>query len=104
MPILKEEASMTVVREGVERRLVHATKLMMVVIDFKNGPWHEPEPWHHHVHEQATYVAHGEIIFYCEGEEEQKLKSGDMFWVHSNKKHRIKLLSKQARLIDSFNP
>jgi quercetin dioxygenase-like cupin family protein len=105
MPILKKDnAQMTAVRQGVERRLVHASNLMMVVIDFKNGPWPEPEPLHHHVHEQATYVAEGEIIFFCEDEKEQKLKTGDMFWVPSNKKHGIQLLSETAKLIDSFNP
>jgi quercetin dioxygenase-like cupin family protein len=105
MPVLKKaEAPMTRVKEGVERRLVHASNLMMVVIDFKNGPWSEPEPPHHHVHEQTTYVAEGEIMFFCEGEPEQRLKAGDMFWVPSDKKHTIQLLSAEARLIDSFNP
>lgn len=105
MPVLKAStATVTQVRDGVERRLIHASNLMMVVIDFKNGPWPDPEPLHHHVHEQATYVAEGEIIFFCEGEREQMLKAGDMFWVPSGKKHGIRLLSPQAKLIDSFNP
>lgn len=105
MPVLKQDSATTTrVKEGVERRLVHAKNLMMVVIDFKNGPWSEPEPPHHHVHEQTTYVAEGEIIFFCEGEPEQQLKAGDMFWVPSDKKHTIQLLSERAKLIDSFNP
>lgn len=105
MPVLKQESARTTqVKEGVERRLVHASNLMMVVIDFKNGPWLEPDPPHAHVHEQTTYVAEGEIIFFCEGELEQRLKAGDMFWVPSNKEHTIQLLSKHAKLIDSFNP
>ena len=105
MPVLKsKETKFTIVREGVTRRLVHATNLMLVVIDFDNGPWSQPEPMHFHVHEQATYVAAGEFIFFCEGEPEQKLSAGDMFWVPSNKKHTIQLLSKKVRLIDSFNP
>jgi quercetin dioxygenase-like cupin family protein len=105
MPVLKKEIGpATVVKEGVERRLVHTDNLMMAVIDFKGGPWSKPDPLHHHVHEQTTYVAEGEIIFFCEGEEDQRLKAGDMFWIPSNKKHSIQLLSKQAKLIDSFNP
>ena len=44
------------------------------------------------------------IIFYCEGEPEQHLKEGDMFAVPSGKNHTIKLLTREARLIDSFNP
>lgn len=105
MPVLKSDnVAATKVKEGVERRLVHTHNLMTAVIDFTNGPWTEPDPMHQHVHEQTTYIAEGEIIFFCEGEPEQHLKAGDMFWVPSNKKHSIRLLSKQARLVDSFNP
>ena len=65
MPVLKsKETKSTIVREGVTRRLVHANNLMLVVIDFDNGPWSQPEPMHFHVHEQATYVAVGEFIFF----------------------------------------
>jgi quercetin dioxygenase-like cupin family protein len=104
MPVLKSDASTTQVKPGVERRLIHGNDLMMVVIDFTNGPWKEPDPPHHHVHEQTTYVAEGELIFFCEGEADQHLKAGDMFFVPSNKKHTIQVLSKKVRLIDSFNP
>lgn len=95
---------MTQVKNGIARRLVHTDNLMMVVIDFTNGPWNEPETLQSHVHEQATYIAEGEILFFCEGEQKQNLKAGDMFWVPSNKKHGIQLLSNRAKLIDSFNP
>ena len=105
MPVLKiNETQSEKVREGVTRRLVHGKNLMLVVIDFDNGPWSEPEPFHFHVHEQATYVAQGEFIFFCEDEPDQRLSEGDMFFIHSNKKHTIQLLSKNVRLIDSFNP
>jgi quercetin dioxygenase-like cupin family protein len=105
MPVQKKESvPATKVKDGIERRLVYTDNLMMAVIDFKNGPWSEPDPLHHHVHEQTTYVAEGEIIFFCEGEKDQRLKAGDFFWVSSNKKHSIQLLSKEAKLIDSFNP
>ena len=95
MPVLKKETTPpTIVKEGIERRLVNTSNLMMAVIDFRNGPWSQPDPMHHHVHEQTTYVAEGEIIFFCEGEKDQTLNAGDMFWVPSNKKHSIQLLSK----------
>ena len=83
---------------------MHTNNLMMAVIDFSNGPWTTPDPPHAHVHEQTTYVAEGEIIFFCEGEPDEKLSAGDMFYVPSNKSHTIQLLSKTAKLIDSFNP
>lgn len=105
MAVLKEdEAKLINVREGIQRKLLHTENLMMVVIDFSNGPWHEPDPMHHHVHEQTTYVADGEIIFFCEGEPDQQLRKGDMFSVPSGKAHAIQLLSEKARLVDSFNP
>jgi quercetin dioxygenase-like cupin family protein len=104
MSVIKSDVAAVEVKPGVTRRLIHGRDLMMVVIDFTNGPWKEPEPPHHHVHEQTTYVAEGEILFFCEGEQEQHLKAGDMFFVPSDKKHTIQLLSERVKLIDSFNP
>ena len=105
MPVLRaNNAVMTTVKEGVQRRLIHTDKLMMVVIDFDNGPWKQPDPPHSHVHEQTTYVVEGEIIFFCEGEPEQRLRSGDMFSVPSGKEHTIQLLTSTAKLVDSFSP
>jgi quercetin dioxygenase-like cupin family protein len=95
---------MTTVKEGVYRRLIHTDHLMMAVIEFEGGPWNNPEPRHSHVHEQVSYVAEGEIIFFCEGEEEKRLTKGDMFSVPSGLAHGIQLLSRHATLIDSFTP
>ncbi len=92
------------VREGLERKIIHTNDLMTVLIDFTDGPWAEPEPPHNHPHEQTSYVAAGEIMFFCEDEEPQKLKAGDMFAVPSGKNHTIQLLTPNARLVDSFNP
>ncbi len=92
------------VREGLQRKIIYTEKLMTVLIDFSDGPWDEPEPPHSHPHEQTSYVAEGEIIFYCDGEEEQHLKAGDMFAVPSGKMHTVKLLTQNVRLVDSFTP
>jgi quercetin dioxygenase-like cupin family protein len=105
MAVLKEtESQPTQVKQGLQRRVLHTNDLMMVVIDFDNGPWAEPDPLHQHVHEQTTYLADGEIIFICEGEPHQVLRKGDMFSVPSGIPHAIQLLSSKARLIDCFNP
>ncbi len=105
MPILKpSEAQPEQVRQGLKRYLIHTGDLMTVILDFSGGPWKEPEPPHSHPHVQTCYIAEGEIIFYCEGEPDQHLKAGDVFYVPSGKKHTIKLLSQKARLVDSFNP
>lgn len=98
------ESTPEIVREGLERRNIYTPNLMTVIVDFTDEPWAEPEPFHSHPHEQTSYVASGEIIFYCEGEPEQHLQAGDMFAVTSGKKHTVKILTTTARLIDSFNP
>ena len=92
------------VRPGLERKIIHTNNLMTVLIDFSDGPWEQPEPPHSHPHEQTSYVAEGEIIFFCEDEPDQHLKAGDMFAVPSGKKHTVKLLTEKVRLVDSFNP
>lgn len=105
MPVLKFISEpYEVVSKGLQRKIIHTNNLMTVLIDFTDGPWDEPLPPHSHPHEQVTYIASGEIIFYCEDEEDQHLVAGDMFAVPSGKKHTIKLLTDNARLIDSFNP
>lgn len=105
MSILKfDDNPYEIVRKGLKRKVIHAKELMTVLIDFTDGPWAEKEPPHSHLHEQTSYIAKGEIIFYCEGEPDEHLGEGDMFVVPSEKKHTIKLLSREARLIDSFTP
>ena len=91
-------------REGWQRRVIHTGKLMMVVIDVENGPWPEPDPPHSHPHEQIAYVAEGEVLFICEGSEPQHLKAGDVYAIAPNKPHTIRLLSRRARLVDTFHP
>jgi hypothetical protein len=91
-------------RAGWQRRIVHTGKLMMVVLDVENGPWPEPDPPHSHSHEQIAYVAEGDLLFICEGQEPQRLIAGDVFAVAPDKMHTIQLLSKSARIIDTFHP
>ena len=92
------------IKPGVFRSLTYTENLMLVIFDFKNGPWNEPDPYHSHPHEQTSYVASGEIIFYCEGEAERHLKAGDTFGALSGAKHTVKVLTPEARLVDSFTP
>ncbi|HEY5916649.1 MAG TPA: cupin domain-containing protein [Chryseolinea sp.] len=105
MTFLKaEETNPTIVKPGIKRRLLHTENLMVVAIEFEGGPWDKPDPLHNHVHEQITYIAEGEVIFFSEGEPDQVLKAGDMVSIPSLQKHAIQLLSGRAVLIDSFNP
>ena len=105
MAVLKfNEVPYEIVREGLQRKIIHTESLMSVLIDFTDGPWDIPEPPHSHPHEQISYIAAGEIMFFCEGEKDQHLKAGDMFAVPSGKKHTIRLLTGSVRLVDSFHP
>lgn len=102
--LIYNETPPKIVKEGLQRKIIHTDNLMTVIIDFSNGPWEEADPPHSHPHEQTSYVAKGEIIFYCEDEPEQHLKEGDMYAVPSGKKHTVKLLTKNVRLVDNFIP
>jgi len=105
MSIIKfNESTPEIVREGLERPIIYTPNLMTVIADFTDGPWAEAEPYHSHPQEQTSYVAEGEIIFYCEGEPDSHLKAGDLFAAVSGQKHTIRLFTPNARLIDSFNP
>jgi len=105
MPVLKyQETQPEQVSENIQRRLVHTDALMTAVLDLSGGPNAEPDPYHSHPHEQTCYLAAGKILFLMEGEDPVELQAGDLFYVPSNKQHAIQLLSKTARLVDSFNP
>ena len=89
--------------EKRERYLTHTDKLMMVVIDFKDGPTAEPDPPHSHPHEQISYVVTGELIVHI-GENSQQLGPGDMFTVPPDLPHTVQLLTEHVRLVDCFTP
>jgi len=89
--------------EGRTRYLAHTDKLMMAVIEFRDGPTGEPDPPHSHPHEQVSYVAAGEIVVFI-GHEQSRLGPGDIFTVPPDVPHSVQLLSEHVRLVDSFHP
>ncbi len=91
------------IREGMERRLGYTDNLMMVIVDFRDGPQTKPDPPHSHSHEQVSYVAEGEILFFLENDVE-RLGPGDIFLVPPNKPHTIQLLTNHVRIVDCFHP
>ena len=74
------------------RYLAYTDNLMMAVIDFNDGPTNAPDPPHDHPHEQVTYVAAGEILFFFDGVP-TRLGPGDMYTVPPNIPHSIQLLT-----------
>ena len=98
-----ETANTFEIRPGRNRRLLHTDRLMMVVIDFADGPAAEPDTPHSHPHEQVTYVVEGEILFFI-GTDSRRLSPGDMVAVPPDQPHGIQLLTSHVRLIDTFTP
>lgn len=101
--LIEKEVAKESIGERRSRYLTHTDTLMMVVIDFNDGPSDEPDPPHHHPHEQVSYVVAGELLIYIDGEP-TKLGPGDMFTVPPNIPHSVKLISKHVRLVDTFTP
>jgi quercetin dioxygenase-like cupin family protein len=102
-PTLQAETTRTAIAPGRERYLAHTDNLMMVVIDFNDGPSEQPDPPHNHPHEQVTYVAEGKVLFFLDNTS-YELSVGDMIAVPPNIPHCIQLLTPRVRLIDTFNP
>lgn len=104
MSFLKES---TMVKEAIgtgrQRYLGHTDNLMVVVIDFDDGPGKAPDPPHSHPHEQVSYVVEGELIVHI-GDESTQLGPGDIFAVPPDIPHTIQLLSRHVRLVDTFTP
>lgn len=104
MAILKyDETPGERIREGAERRIGHTDNLMIVVVDFYDGPTDRPDPPHSHPHEQVCYVAQGEILFVM-GDQQIRLVPGDSFLVPSGEPHSIQQLTEHVRLVDCFTP
>ncbi len=99
-----DDAVVTKVAEGIERRIINTGNLMLVVVDFYDGPTTSPDPFHHHVHEQVSFVAEGELLLFAGDEKPVHLKKGDMFAMKSDLPHTIQRLTKHVRLIDCFTP
>jgi len=102
--VIDSESTWKELAPGVRRKLIHTDHLMMVIVEFTNGPAEVPDPFHDHPHEQVSYIAEGELLLFIEGAGEQKLQKGDLFAIPSGIPHTIQTLSPVVRIIDSFTP
>ena len=100
---MKEKYIEQKVSPDLKRTIANLENVMVVVCDFSNGPMKEPDPFHSHPHEQITYVAEGELVFYMD-QDQYHLRKGDIVTIPPNVKHCIRTLAKDVRLIDSFSP
>jgi quercetin dioxygenase-like cupin family protein len=97
-PVITEKIS-----ETFHRKLAYLENIMVVVCEFTHGPAEKPDLPHSHDHEQITYVAEGDLLFF-KGSDEFHLHSGDVITIPSGVKHCIQTLSKKVILVDSFSP
>ncbi|MEN8200998.1 MAG: cupin domain-containing protein [Bacteroidota bacterium] len=98
------ESPWTQLAPGLRRKLIHTKNLMLVVVEFSDGPAEVADPFHEHPHEQLSYIAEGELILFINGVGEQKLRKGDLFAIPSGIPHTVQTLTKVVRIIDSFTP
>lgn len=96
--IIREE-----IGHGLERQIAHLDNLMVVVLDFNDGPMKDPDPPHSHPHEQITYVADGEVLYF-RGSDEYRLRKGEMITIPSGTPHCIQTLTNHVTMVDSFCP
>jgi quercetin dioxygenase-like cupin family protein len=101
--ILEKETPKTPIGEKRTRYLTHSKDLMVVVIDFDDGPAAKPDEPHSHPHQQITYVAEGELLFFIE-EERTRLNTGDMIVIPPDTLHSVQPVSEHVRLVDTFSP
>ena len=102
--LLNDSSPWTDLAPGLRRKLIHTDNLMLVVVEFTNGPAEVPDPFHDHPHEQVSYIAEGELILFVKGVGEQRLKKGDLFAIPSGIPHTVQTLTKVVRIIDCFTP
>ena len=102
--LLDSASEWTLVAPGLRRKLIRTNKLMIVVVEFFEGPAEVPDPFHNHPHEQVSYIAEGELILFIEGIGEQKLVKGDLFAIPSGIPHTVQTLTQVVRIIDCFTP
>lgn len=102
--LIDESSAWTQVVPGVRRKLIHTANLMMVVVEFTEGPADVPDPFHDHPHEQVSYIAEGELILFIQGTGEHLLKKGDLFAIPSGIPHTVQTLTQVVRIIDCFTP
>lgn len=99
-----DELKVTKVADGIQRRIVKTDNLMMVNVEFTDGPTTEPDPFHSHPHEQVSYMIEGEVYLFVGDEEKVHLKAGDHFAIPSDIPHTIQGLTPVVKLIDCFTP
>ncbi|MCU4164790.1 cupin domain-containing protein [Carboxylicivirga caseinilyticus] len=99
-----DELPVTKVADGIERRILKTDHLMMVNVEFTDGPTENPDPFHSHPHEQVSYMIEGEIYLLVGDDEKVYLKAGDHFAIPSGVPHTIQRLTPIVRLIDCFTP
>lgn len=100
MIIKNKEIPVTKVGEGFDRKiLANGGSMMAAEMIIKKGA---VGPFHHHPHEQISYVVSGTIEATI-GEEKYILKTGDSYYAKPNLPHGAKALE-DSILLEIFTP
>lgn len=84
---------------GFFSHLVHGSSMTFQMVEIKNG---SVLPQHHHVHEQITFIAEGELEMTIGGET-MLMKAGSVHVIPSNVPHSA-IARTDCKVIDAFNP
>src|SRR5436189_3030505 len=95
-----EEFGCHTIFPGVRIQTCAAEKMMISIVDLDA---HSVVEEHQHPHEQTGMLLSGEAIFII-GDEQKTLKSGDLYRIPGNVRHKVIVLDKPARAIDIFCP
>ena len=94
------DAIVTPCEPGVVRRVLSwSDEMMMCEISFEKGA---KGNFHHHPHEQITYVAEGSFSFTIDGET-KTVNKGDSVYMPPNAEHGVTCLE-AGKLVDVFHP
>ena len=89
--------------EGRGRYLAYSKDMMLVVLEVDDGPRDEPDPPHSHPHQQISYVAEGELLFFLGGTPHE-VEAGDLIVIPPDVPHTIQPRTRRVKLIDAFHP
>jgi quercetin dioxygenase-like cupin family protein len=96
----QDEYGFHTIFKGVSIRTCSCERMMISLVELEPRSVVEE---HAHPHEQVGMWLEGEAVFYI-GDEQKTVKPGDFYRIPGNVRHKVVVLDKPARAIDTFHP